>query len=60
MKPKYRYHEFYFSNRWKRPFYSRDSTWTYLGIGQRWFGPNEMAIRISFFGLEFSFWFIGH
>ena len=45
------------NNRWKRPSYSRSSEWVFIGIGQRYFSPTEMEYYISFFGIDFRFWF---
>lgn len=60
MKPtkyKHKFDGFYLNNRWKRPYYSRPSEWVIFGLSTRYFSPDEYEYKISFFGIDFRFWF---
>lgn len=45
------------NNRWRTPKYTRDRNWLILGIGVRYWTILEYEYYISFFGVEFRFWF---
>lgn len=58
-KTKYnlKFDEFIFNNRWKMPAWQRTSNWVILGLSTSSFDEN-IEYQISFFGLDFRFWFV--
>lgn len=46
----------FFSNRWKQK-HVRQYNWVIFGLSTGFSGPNDFYYRLSFFGLEVTFWF---
>ena len=48
---------FVINNRWKRPKYSRQDSWTIIGITKWWSGVYDYCWKVCIFGVDFCFWF---